>query len=119
MADDSADFNTFLEQCADPHRRIVLAVLAHEQRPLTLQDLTKAVVKHNHRQSPEEVSGKTIHQVQAKLYHTHIPNLENGSLVNYDTTRQLVEPTEDITQRLPTLSCLIKSDPDLEQPVPL
>ncbi|MFC6718054.1 hypothetical protein ACFQGT_10490 [Natrialbaceae archaeon GCM10025810] len=119
MVGTTTEFNTLLELCHEQHRRIVLAVLASEERSLTVNDLTKAIIKHNHHTSPMEVSKEESRTIRISLQHVHIPKLEDLSLVNYDTERQLVEPTSQFDQLEPQLSAIIDADPGLEPPVAL
>ncbi|WP_436344211.1 DUF7344 domain-containing protein [Natronorubrum sp. FCH18a] len=119
MVGTATEFNTLLELCQDRHRRIVLAVLATEQRSLTVNDLTKAIVKHNHHTPLTEISKEESKQIRLSLYHIHIPKLEDLSLVTYDQERQLVEPTSQFDQLQPQLSAIIDAVPDLDPPVAL
>jgi len=119
MVGTSTEFNTLLELCQEQHRRIILAVFASEERSLTVNDLTKAIVKHNHHTPPLEVSREETRQIRISLHHMHIPKLEDLSLVNYVQERQLVEPTPQFDQLQPQLSAVIDADPELEAPVAL
>ncbi|NUB91653.1 hypothetical protein HTZ84_09410 [Haloterrigena sp. SYSU A558-1] len=119
MVGTSTEFNTLLELCQEHHRRIILAVLATEKRSLTVNDLTKAIVKHNHHTPLLEVSEEESRQIRISLHHMHIPKLEDLSLIEYDQERQLVEPTPQFDQLQPQLSAVIDADPELEAPVTL
>jgi len=48
VSGEAVELDTVLDLGADQHHRIALAVLAHEQRLLTRNDLTKAIVKQLH-----------------------------------------------------------------------
>lgn len=119
MVGTSSEFDTVLELCQDQHRRISVALLAHENRALTVNDLTKAILKHNHHQPLMEVSEKTTMEVRLSLIHVHLPKLEALSLIEYDVERKLVEPTTRFDQLEPQLSAIIETDPGLEPPVTL
>jgi len=119
MSGDSDTFDTVLDLGGDRHRRIVLAVLDHEQRSLTMHDLTKAIVKYNHHASEREMSKESLSEVQILLHHVHLPKIEASGLVEYDQERGLVEPTEQFEQVQSPLSALIEADPVLESPVEL
>lgn len=119
MVGTSAEFNTLLELCQAQHRRIILAVLATEKRSLTVNDLTKAIIKHNHHTPVIELSEDESKQIRTSLHHSHIPKLEDLSLIEYDQERQLVEPTPQFDQLQPQLSAIIDADPELEVPVEL
>lgn len=112
-------FDAVLDLCRDKQRRIVLAVLAEQRRRLTVNDLTKTIVKYNHHTPVREVSGAESKRIAISLHHVHLPMLESHSLVEYDQERQLVEPTDAFDRLEPHLSAMIDADPDLEVPVEL
>ncbi|WP_290815376.1 hypothetical protein [Halovivax sp.] len=113
------EFDAVLDLCRDRRRRIVLAVLADQQRSLTLNDLVKTIVKHNHHLPVTAVSGAEFSRVRVSLTHVHIPALEAASVIDYDSNRALVEPTARFDELQPRLSAVIEADPELEQPVEL
>jgi hypothetical protein len=45
--------------------------------------------------------------------------LASAGVIDYDTERRLVEPVDDLNQRVPYLSAILDVDPDLERPVEL
>lgn len=113
------DFDAVLDLCSKKHRRIVLAVLAEQQRSLTVDDLTKAIVKHNHHTPLTKVSSETITQIKISLYHCHIPKLADAGLIEFDADRELVEPNEACEQIEPDLASIVDADPELSRPVGL
>ena len=119
MSRDSIEFDTVLDLCRDQHRRIVLAVLAEEHRSLTVNDLSKAILKYNHQTPVTEVSEDVLAGIRLSLYHEHIPKLESEGVVEYDPERQHVVPAEWFDQLQPSLSAIIEADPGLKIPVEL
>lgn len=119
MSGDSVVFDELLEQCCDQHRRIVLAVLAGEQRPLTIKDLTKSIIEHNHHLTVPDVPGETLTRIQVRLHHLHVPKLERGGLVDYDPERRVVEPTARFDAVLPEVLPILEADPELGGPIEL
>ena len=119
MSGDSVAFDSVLDLCVNQHRRIVLGTLAEEQRSLTLNDLTKAILKYNHHTPVTEVSAGVLPEIRSSLYHVQIPKLASEGLINYDPERQLVEPTERLDQVQSTLSAILDADPTLEAPMAL
>ncbi|MFB1065030.1 hypothetical protein [Natrinema sp. H-ect4] len=119
MSEESSTFDSVLNLCQHQHRRIVLGLLAEEQRSLTLNDLTQAVLKYNHQTSITEASEDVLTEIRLSLYHIHIPKLVSKGLINYDSERELVEPTEQFDQVQPTLSTILDADPTLEAPMTL
>nr|WP_293030462.1 hypothetical protein [Natronococcus sp.] len=112
-------FDTVLDLCRDQHRRIILAVLTEEPRSLTVNDLLEAILKYNHQSSVTEVSEEVLTDIRVSLHHTHIPKLESAGVIDYDSERQLVEPTEQLDQLQPHLSAILGTDPNLDEPIEL
>lgn len=100
-------------------RRIILAVLVDQQRTVTMDDLTKAILEHNHHTPLMEVSGEILLQIKTSLHHVHIPELVDGRLIKYDSERTLVEPTEHLDQIKSHLSLILDADPELPRPAGL
>ncbi|MFC6717877.1 DUF7344 domain-containing protein [Halovalidus salilacus] len=119
MSEESIAFDSVLNLCQHQHRRIVLGILAEEQRSLTLNDLTKAILKYNHQTPITEASKDVLAEIRLSLYHVHLPKLVSEGLINFDPERQLVEPTEQLDQMQPTLSTILNADPSLETPIKL
>ena len=119
MSEDSIAFDSVLNLCQNQHRRIVLGTLAEEQRSLTLNDLTKAILKYNHQTTITEASEDVLTEIRLSLYHVHLPKLSSKGLINYDPERELVEPIEQFDQVQPTLSMILDADPSLEEPMKL
>jgi len=119
MNEDPPPLDVVLDLCSDKHRRIVLSVLATQQRSLTLDDLTKAIVKHNHHEPLREFSGEKITGIKSEIHHNHAPRLEDAGLVEYDRERQLVEPTEQFERVETQLSEILDADPAASPPLDL
>ena len=116
---DSLEFDSLLELCRDHHRRIVLAVLATEDRSLTVNDLTQTILKYNHHVSPSEAPEGESMRIRRSLIHEHVPKLAALSLVDYDQDRQLVTPTAEFDRVQSNLSAIIDLDPKLDAPMTL
>ncbi|WP_226042120.1 hypothetical protein [Natrinema sp. DC36] len=119
MSKDSIAFDSVLDLCQHQHRRILLGAFTEEQRSLTLNDLTKIVLKYNHQTPITEVAEDVLTKIRHSLYHVHLPKLVSEGLINYEPERQLVEPTEQFDQVQPTLSTILDADPSLEAPIKL
>jgi NCAIR mutase (PurE)-related protein len=112
-------FDTVLGLCRNQRQRIVLAVLAEEQRSLTVNDLTKTILKYNHQAPVTEVSEEVMTQIQRSLHHVHLPKLASAGVIEYDTERHLVEPADNFVDRVPYLPAILDTDPNLQRPVEL
>ncbi|RLM62821.1 hypothetical protein [Halorubrum sp. Atlit-26R] len=119
MSVDSLAFDSVLGLCQHQHRRIVLGVLAAEQRSVTFNDLTQAILKYNHQRPISEASEDVLTEIRLSLHHVHLPKLAAAGLINYDTEKELVEPSEQFDQTQPTLSTILTADPSLDTPMKL
>lgn len=119
MVGTQSDRDTVFELCSDRHRRIALAILAGEQRPLTMDDIAKTIVKHTDETPLREVSGETITNVKTSLYHLHLPKIEAAGLIEFDSDREVVEPTAQFDRVEPHLSALLDDKPELVTPLKL
>ena len=119
MSKTRSTVDSMLDVCQHQHRRIVLALLAAEQRSLTLNDLMKTVFEYNHQASPTTVSADVLTEIRLSLHHVHLPKLASEGLVTFDPDRQLVEPTEQFEQVQPTVSTILDADYTLETPIEL
>ncbi|AUX10205.1 hypothetical protein AArcSl_2585 [Halalkaliarchaeum desulfuricum] len=112
-------FDTMLELCGDEHRPIILAALAAEERPLTVNDLRGMILTYNHHTPATEASEEMLTEIRVSLHHNHIPKLESAGVIEYDSERQLVEPTEQFDQLQPHLSAILGIAPDLDESIEL
>lgn len=119
MSEDSTAFDSVLDLCQNKRRRIVLGALTEEERSLTLNDLTKAVLKYNHHTPLTAASADVLSEIRVSLYHAHLPKLAAGGLITYDSKAELVEPTERLAQVQGTVSTILTADSSLEAPIEL
>ena len=119
MSGESIAFDSVLDLCRDQHRRIVLGVLTAEGRSLTLDDLTKTILKYNHQTPITEVSAEVLTGVRISLYHRHLPKLAEAGLIEFDPERRLVAPTTRLEQLEPTLATIFDVDPTREMQMEL
>ena len=117
MSETRSTVDSVLDACQHQRRRIVLALLAGEQRSVTLNNLTQTVLEYDHQASPTAVSEDVPTEVRLSLHHVHLPKLASEGLITYDPDRQLVESTEQFEQAQPTLATILDADPTLEAPI--
>ncbi|MFP8951394.1 hypothetical protein ACLI4Z_00285 [Natrialbaceae archaeon A-arb3/5] len=119
MRENPIAFDTVLDLCGDEHRRIILALLATERRSVTVKDLRNTILKHNHDTPVTDASEEVLTEIQSTLSHRHIPKLESAGVIEYDSERKLVKPTEQFDQLQPHLSAILDTDPNLDEPIEL
>ena len=94
------------ELLSHQRRRAILDLLLTHDRPLTLTDLRNEVVEKEQGTEITEIPSKQVQQVHLSFHHVHIPKLEESGVINYDSSRNLVEPTEELSQLEPFLAQL-------------
>jgi len=112
-------FDSVLDLCQNRRRRIILWALAEEERSLTLNYLTKAILKYNHHTPLTEASADVLTEIRVSLHHAHLPKLAAEGLINYDSEAELVEPTERLAKVQGTVSTILDADSSLEAPIEL
>lgn len=111
MSEKSIAFDSVLNVCQNQHRRIVLKILLKEQRPLTLDELTKAILKYNYHTPPTEAAEDVVTEIRVSLYQIHLPRLASEGFINYDREQEFVEPAEQLEQGQSALSTILAADP--------
>ena len=119
MSDLHPTFDSVLDLCRNQHRRIVLGILVAEQRSVTLNELTKAIIEYNHETPPTEASDEPLGETRISLHHHQLPKLAAEGLITYEPDREHAEATEQLTQVQPTVSAVLDADPELEAPIEL
>ena len=104
------ELDTVLDICEHKYRRVVLAVLEDQHQSVPINDLTNAIVEHNHHMPLAEASSETVTEIQTALHHIHLPKLAEAGLIEYDSERQVVEPTALVEQEESHLSAILTID---------
>ncbi|MBX0305151.1 DUF7344 domain-containing protein [Haloarcula salinisoli] len=105
--------DTVLDVCGHKHRRIVLATLANQRQSLSIDDLTNAIIKHNHHLSWTEIDDETVKQIHIGLYQVHLPKLTDSGFIEYDPERKVAELTTQAGREDSHLSAILAEDSDL------
>ena len=104
---EDTSLDEILELISHHRRRAILDLLLTYDRPVTIDDLRNEVAKKEQDTETTEISSEQVKQVHMSLCHVHIPKLEEKEVVNYDLNRNIVEPTEKLSQLEPTLRQLL------------
>lgn len=107
------NLDSVLEVCGHKHRRIVLASLDNQQRSPSIDDLTDAIIKHNHHKPPTDLDDETVERIRTGLHHAHLPMLAKAGFIQYDSERQVVKPTAHVGRGVSDLSAILDLDPGL------
>ncbi|RRJ32490.1 DUF7344 domain-containing protein [Halocatena pleomorpha] len=96
-----SDFNSFdphREMQADRRRHCALHCLHQFEDPLALADLAEEVAVREHDASIAEISAEEVKRVYMSLYHDHISELEDKSVIHYNQDRDVVALAENGAQ---------------------
>ncbi len=95
------DFDSFDPHCkiqADRRRHCALHCLHQFDVPLALADLAEEVAVREHDTPITEISAEEVKRIYMSLYHDHIPELKDASVVHYDQERDVVALSENRAQ---------------------
>lgn len=104
VEDTSVD--AILELISHQRRRAVLEILLTHDQLLTTTDIRNEVVEKEQDTEITEIPSEQVKQVHISLHHVHIPKLAEEGVINYDSNRDFVEPTEKLSQLEPFLAQL-------------
>lgn len=107
---DEIPLDEFFDLVSAPRRRAVLAELASREHPLSVNDLTKALVERERDEPITELPDDAVTRTYLSLYHVHVPALVETPLVEYDAERELVEPTAAFDRVRSVLSTVDEAD---------
>lgn len=118
MCESPLEFETVLDLCQSRTRRYVLAHFVTRPEPISMARLADVIRRYR---SADE-SGESISEagdLLLSLQHCHIPKLADAAVIEYDSDRGLIEPTDAISRLEPHLSTLIEADPALQMAIEL
>ncbi|GAB3025070.1 DUF7344 domain-containing protein [Natronobiforma cellulositropha] len=108
MSEESLQTVAF-ELCRDHHRRLVLSILLDDERPMTLNDLSKGVATRAHGRPITELPDDAVVDTYCRLYHIHIPKLADAGALTHDVERNLVDTGERYGALRPYVSRIVAS----------
>jgi hypothetical protein len=111
------EFDTVLDACEHPYRRVVLAALVETHRSVPVNDLANAIVTHNHHVPPTDASGETLTRIRTALHHVHLPKLDEAGFIQYDSEHHLVKPTTQFNGGESQLVAVLGADSELAMPL--
>lgn len=79
---------------ADERRRLVLSCV-RQHDTLTLADAAEYVAREEAGERIAEIPADRVKEIYFSLYHTHVPILEDASLVRYEQEPDLVSTTDE------------------------
>lgn len=108
----ASGLDTMLDGCGHKHRRIVLATLANQQQPLSIDDLTNAIIKHDYDLPRREID-EIAKRIHLGLYHHHLPKLDQAGVIQYHPERNVAKLTAQDGRESSRLSAILAMDSDL------
>jgi hypothetical protein len=73
---------------ADACRRHVIACLEAGTTPVALADLSRDVAVREENSTITDVSDERVQSIRTALYHTHLPQLDDAGVVEFDPSTQ-------------------------------
>ena len=84
-----------------PYRRILLSVLDSQQKPVSVRDLSRAILAFDRSGETclpaldtsavdDDIGPSGVETMAAQLHHVHVPRLASAGLVEYDADARLV-----------------------------
>jgi len=101
--------DTIFRALAHPGRRYILTYLLRSEGYVTMTDLVDYVMERAHPVNSEDFRRR----VTVQLTHTHLPQLDDDGLVNYNMERQLVSQTEKTQLAAPFLKVALAQQEEL------
>ena len=92
------------ELCRDRHRRLLLSILLADERPMTMNDLTKEIAVRVHGEQITDLSAEVVVGTYCLLYHVHVPKLADAKVLTHDHERNLVETGDAFAAMKPFVS---------------
>nr|WP_253513709.1 hypothetical protein [Halorussus vallis]USZ75127.1 hypothetical protein NGM07_17040 [Halorussus vallis] len=91
-------YNTLFEVLSHERRRYALYCLETYATPMTLADLADEVARLEHdAETLSEVPAESVKRVYLDLYHSHIPKMEDASLLEYTQEYDAVQLRYDLS----------------------
>lgn len=78
---------------ADADRRRALQCLNTYDNPMTLADVADEVARRKYDAPLTELPAADVKRVYMRLYHTHIPKMEDANILEYDQETDTVQLT--------------------------
>lgn len=94
--DDDESLDMILETLASQRQRYALQILHEYETSLALADLAEEVAIREHNLPITEISAEEVKRIYMSLYHNHIPNLEDATLVRYSQDADRIALGESI-----------------------
>lgn len=88
---------------SNPRRRFVINYLFEEDRPVSIQELSRELATWEFEVDADELTDQQEKRIYVALYQTHIPKLEDAGVVVYDDDTSEVEIAPDARQLQPYL----------------
>jgi len=82
-----------IEVLRNERRRIVLDILARVDDDIEKRDLARHVAAIENRQHPDRVTSDDRQTVYVCLHQTHLPQLDDAGIIDYDDQRGTIEAT--------------------------
>jgi len=76
----------------------VIHYLLQQEEPVSLRDLSRQVAAWENRIEPADVTPRQRKRAYTALHQSHLPKLDDTGIVEYDTDRGRIEPTDRLAE---------------------
>lgn len=87
------DHTSPFQALSDRNRRLTLSYLEDEDRSKSVETLAAEVVAEREDVSPDDVGDDERRAAAVKLYHVHLPTLDEAGLVSFDPEERTASRT--------------------------
>ena len=84
-------------------RRILLNILAESESEHTVENLSTKIATHEKEDDAEQIDDATIEQISLSLSHTHLPQLAERNIIDFEPEKGTVTPKEPISDLEPLI----------------
>lgn len=106
---DPATVDALFDALADERRRVILEYVLDQSEPVGLDELAERL--HGPGSAPPSTPGLSErNRLRCRLYHAHLPRLDDAGIVEFDRERNTVRPSDD-ARRIAFCRDLLRSVP--------
>lgn len=91
----SIRWDATFEALSDPMRRWVLEYLGFRGAPVSVPELSRYLARRDSETGTGAISARSIGRAEMRLYHAHLPKLQESDLITHDEQTEQVALTAE------------------------